>query len=223
MVLKVCCTTKTIRQIMHCMNEEVLIYEISYPLFSSSVFFKSVQRLNNYYRESALMFEKYCRTALYRMACESAYEAKEHGYTPIKFEVVQKFELTYNENCAISLYSDRYMFSGGAHGMTERFSDTFKLGGGLKRIELKALFEDNFNYKNYIIKEITKQISLGDSSAFFDNYEQNVKDCFNKNYFYLTDSGMAIYYQQYDIAPYSSGIPTFILPYEKNGAMPPKC
>lgn len=223
MILKADFTTKTIRQTMHSKNIPVLEYEISYPLFNSAVFFKSVQRLNNYYRENALLFERYCRTALYRMACESAHEANEHGYMPIKFEAVQNFTVTYNENCAVSLYFDRYMFSGGAHGMTERFSDTFELGGGSKRIEMNDLFADNFPYAEYVINEIIEQISMGDSSLYFDSYEQNIKDCFNKNNFYLTDSGLAVYFQQYDIAPYSSGIPTFILPYEKNGAMPPRC
>ncbi|MBR5156786.1 MAG: DUF3298 and DUF4163 domain-containing protein [Clostridia bacterium] len=223
MVLKAECTTKAIRQTMHFKNVEVLSYEILYPLFSSSIFFKGVQKINNYYRENAMLFEKYCRTALYRMACESAAEAMKNGYMPIKFDAVQSFTLTYNENCAISLYIDRYMFTGGAHGLTERVADTFELGSGAKRIELSDLFPDNFSYKPYITDAVIKQIKRAENGTYFDEYEQNVKECFNKNYFYLTDSGLLVYFQQYDIAPYSSGIPAFVIPYEKNGPMPPKC
>lgn len=32
---------------------------------------------------------------------------------------------------------------------------------------------------------------------------------------YLTDSGVAFVYQQYEIAPYAAGMPTFVIPYDK--------
>ncbi len=59
---------------------------------------------------------------------------------------------------------------------------------------------------------MNKQIAK-DPSGYFDNYPPLVAGTFNKNSFYCTDEGIVVYFQQYDIAPYSSGIPEFPLPY----------
>jgi hypothetical protein len=58
---------------------------------------------------------------------------------------------------------------------------------------------------------------------YFDNYEQLVSTNFKANNFYLSREGLVIYYQQYDIAPYAAGIPTFVIPYGPGGAKQPGC
>lgn len=44
---------------------------------------------------------------------------------------------------------------------------------------------------------------------YFDNTCNLVLDTFNPKSFYLLKDRVVIYFQQYDIAPYSSGIRTF--------------
>ena len=47
----------------------------------------------------------------------------------------------------------------------------------------------------------------------FDDYPELLRSTFQAGNFYLTPEGIVIYYQQYDIAPYSSGITEFLLPF----------
>ncbi len=225
MILKTEFDTKTMKQTMHFRDIPVLEYEIAYPEFRSAIFFKSTQKLNQYYRRKAFVFEKYCRTALYRMAAETAGEAIKRGFPVMKFEAVDHFSVTYNENCALSLYFDRYLYSGGAHGSTERSSDSWELSHYGSRIELAQLFPAHFPYESEITKSIISQIAqqIEQGAAFFEEYEQNVTDTFREENFYLTPEGLMIYFQQYDIAPYSSGLPQFLIPYQKDGPMPPRC
>jgi hypothetical protein len=137
-------------------------------------------------------------------------------------EAVQNFEVTYNENCALSLYFDRYIFTGGAHGTTERFSQSWELAGGGNRLSLSELFKKDFDDMGYIKKKVIEEIKK-DKEIYFDDFEQNVNDTLSKENFYITPKALAIYFQQYAIAPYSSGTPVFLIPYEKIGAMPPRC
>lgn len=225
MVLSVDYETKTLTQIKYFQNYPVLEYKISYPQFRSNYFFKSAQKMNQYYRREAIKFEIYCRTVLYRMAIELAEEQIKNGYPIMKFESYDSFKITYNENCALSMYSDRYIYTGGAHGTTQRSADTWTLNGGGSKISLKEIFPSNYPVRQRLEKDIVAQIEqqIANGGTYFENGEQNVSDTLHEENFYLTQQGLIIFFQQYDIAPYSSGIPTFLFPYQKNGPMPPNC
>lgn len=73
-----------------------------------------------------------------------------------------------------------------------------------------------------INNQISEQIQSGEN-YYFDNYEQNVEDTLNEDNFYITLLGLMIYFQQYDIAPYSSGIPQFLIPYSNKIIIRPRC
>ena len=61
-----------------------------------------------------------------------------------------------------------------------------------------------------ILKEINNQIAENKENYFQDSCNL-VLETFNPKNFYLAQNGIVIYFQQYDIAPYSSGIPTFLI------------
>ncbi|MPM61403.1 hypothetical protein SDC9_108261 [bioreactor metagenome] len=131
---------------------------------------------------------------------------------PIRvFEAMQVYKITYLHACIISVYFDRYQYTGGAHGNTVRTSQTWQLQRcGL--IPLKQLVRCPPDYKTYILKEVEAQIRK-ELEIYFENYKELIKQTFNENSFYATSKGIVVYYQQYDIAPYSSGIREFLIPY----------
>ena len=55
---------------------------------------------------------------------------------------------------------------------------------------------------------------------YFDDYKNLIIKNFNPHSFYMSPDGITIYYQQYDIAPYSTGIVEFTIPYTKIGWFP---
>ncbi len=133
------------------------------------------------------------------------------------YELIYDYTITYNENNIISLYFDNYIFSGGAHGSTTRTSQNWNMLYG-NQFTLDKLFPDNPNYLINILQNINKQIEENIQSGngqYFDNYCKLVLETFNtQNFYILSDSLFAIYFQQYDIAPYSSGIPVFEINYK---------
>lgn len=196
-------------------NKVVLKYKIVYPEMIESIFVVGKKAFNEYYLDKARKAQKYAENELYKMAVESYEYSVQNNYPVMQYELVSEYTVTYNELCVVSLYTDEYVFTGGAHGNTIRTSETWNLKTG-KIITLEELYPNNPNFKTDIIREINLQIaneiSLG-NNIYFDDYAELVVKNFNPKSFYLTPLGVSIYYQQYDIAPYSSGILNFVIDY----------
>lgn len=206
-------------------DEKLLNYTIKYPQFVCDNYKVFIYKLNEYYKIKNDMYQKVHLSELFQMSIADYENAIANDYPVRPYEVVTEYTVTLNQDCFISLYFDNYEYTGGAHGMTTRTSDTWSLEGR-KRLTLSDLFPDDFDYKKYlttdIINQINKEISEG-NNVYFDDYAKLVIENFNVNNFYLTPDGIVIYFQHYDIAPYSSGIRTFTIPYSENGVMKPSC
>jgi hypothetical protein len=208
---------------MYYKKELVLSYKIEYPSFSSDPF--QTNRLNHFYKMNALAFEQYCRQKLFRLAVKEYEYSVANGFPIRAYDAVLAYKITYNAHCTLSLYFDRYEYTGGAHGSTTRYSDTWDLQNN-RRIPLRQLFSRSIHYVHYIIKSIITQIEQQIKSGndiYFDDYENNVRKYFNPNKFYLTQQGVVIYFQQYEIAPYAAGIVEFTIPYSDPYVVKPSC
>lgn len=191
----------------------VLNYRIEYPEFVSDNYKKTIRAVNQFYKSEALALQNNFRTKLYQMAVDQYLFDIENGFPVRVFEALQIFQVTYNRACIISLYFDNYRYTGGAHGSTVRTSQTWNLKTG-QMIKLRELYKCSENYKSYIKKKIIEQIREN-PDIYFENYEELVEQTFDVNNFYCTPQGVVVYFQQYDIAPYASGIREFLLPYNK--------
>lgn len=114
----------------------------------------------------------------------------------------------YNINGSIlSIIMEYYSYLGGAHGITLRESMNIDTEKGVK-LQLKDLFKDKENYKQYILKNINSEISKNP-----ENYFSPKLDTFKENNFYLDEDGnLVIYFNQYEVAPYVAGIVEFKMP-----------
>lgn len=150
------------------------------------------------------------------------YKARQDENYPFNgYGAAQNYEITYNQNCFLSTYYDSYEFTGSAHGNTIRRSSTFRLSNGTL-VPLSYFVNGNFKVVTNEILKQAKQNAQSDPNSYFENYEQNIIKFFNPNSYYITQEGIVIYYQQYDIAPYAAGIIEFTIPYNLI-ANPPKC
>lgn len=210
---------------MHYGDTVVLHYKINYPQFCSLNFTSAICRMNRFYRDKAAAFQRYCETKLYQSAVKDYLYSVANGFPVRAYEALLVYTVTCNQDCIISLYFDEYQFTGGAHGNTVRSSQTWNLQTGC-RITLRQMFPYTENYKKFLIATINAQIAAqiqNGQNYYFDNYEQLVEATFRPSNFCLTQEGVAVYFQQYDIAPYSSGIPVFLIPYAQDGAILPSC
>lgn len=205
---------KTLKGELKYKNMVILTYRIEYPemIFSNYPFGRVI--FNRYNREKAISLEQYIKTELYENAKEVYEYNMANGYPIMVYEVILEYHITYNEDFIVSLYEDEYQFTGGAHGNTIRTSQNWDLRVG-RKLPLSYFYPNNPYYIINILKEINTQIKRQieeGKNQYFENYCELVLETFNLESYYVLPNAVAIYFQQYDIAPYSSGIPVFLIP-----------
>ncbi len=136
--------------------------------------------------------------------------AKQNDYPIRSYELVTRYQECYQNEKFLSMYLDYYQYTGGAHGMTERRPYNIDLTTG-KKLTLKELFQDNYDYKSIIDQEVRKQISLNPKDYF--SGDMGFKGIAEDRSFYIQEGFLVVYFGQYEIAPYSSGIREFKIPF----------
>ena len=216
---------RILQQDLYYKEHKVMSYTIKYPEFYSEEFALIVDKLNVLYRTNAKVYEKTLVNNFYQQAMVEYEYSIANGFPIRVFEVFVDYNITYNKNCTLSLYFDQYEYTGGAHGMTVRTSDTWDLIRS-RMMKLKDFFICDDAYQEYVITnisiQIAEQIAAGDD-MYFDDYFHLVRENFKPNNFYLVDEGIVIYYDLYDIAPYAAGIRTFLIPFRKGIVLEPSC
>lgn len=194
----------------------ILTYQIDYPSFETTCIKEAAERINAVYEREARAAEEYCRTILFERAKEQAGVIPPDQTSFLGYEWIITYQVTYNEGCVTSLYADHYSYMGGAHGSTLRTSDTwnFRTGERIMLSECFCLSDFDLLLRKELFQIIEEQIAgrlRTTPGSFFDDYPALLREHFHAENFYLVPEGLKIYYQQYDIAPYASGIPEFLI------------
>lgn len=204
---------------------ELLTLDVSYLQIDLENNLYAKNRINKYYKYEASHFVDYAATELRKNAFETYLYTSKNNFPFFAFEAVMKYYVSLNEACKLSTYSDQYQYSGGAHGNTVRSSINWNLNAGTI-IKMETLFYNNQDYVPLVIDQIiklaNKQISEN-QYLYFDNYKELIVKNFNSDNFYLKPTSLTIFYQQYEIGPYASGIIEFDIPYHNLGLSYPQC
>lgn len=192
-------------------NTVVLKYHIEYPeiVMDWQQNRNGIKKFNDYNLKMALQTQQKAENELYKEAIELYKYNKENGYPQMMYELYIEYQITLNQENAVSMYIDEYIFSGGAHGTTTRTSQTWNLMLG-KMVELYELYPNEPYFLLDILRKINREISENLENFFADPYPL-VVEYFNPESYYIDNGKVVIYFQQYDIAPYSSGIIEFTL------------
>ncbi|GGD76561.1 stalk domain-containing protein [Paenibacillus nasutitermitis] len=138
----------------------------------------------------------------------SAAEAAGDDFIP--YDITVKYEVqsdgSTRDNGYLSIKVLTYVFTGGAHGITR--ADTYNIHNAPKPslITLKDLF--GANYKTVINKKVKEVIAANPEDYFQDTF----KGISDDQTFYLQGNHAVILFQNYEIAPYSSGLPEIQIP-----------
>lgn len=209
-------TQRSIHNTLYCRDIPVLKYHIRYPSFTTTCSQEAAQSINLHYGDLANSMERYVQNILYPLAAESARYIQKNDPPFHSYEFNMSYKVTCSSGCMTSLYLEQYSFMGGAHGATVRTSDTWDFITG-RQLQLGDFYSSTPGYEKDIREWITYQISrilVNQPSAFFEDYVQRLHDSFKPENYYLSQDGLVLYFQQYDIAPYAAGLPEFTLPYE---------
>ncbi len=142
-------------------------------------------------------------------------ETKKTGDHFWKYDVTVDYAVHYNQNGILSLTIDNYQFTGGAHGGTERLPFNIDLNTG-EFLALQDLFTPGFAYQSIIDDEVGKEIAKY-TDGFFEG-EEGFNGIGDNRTYYLIPGYIVVYFAQYEIAPYSTGMPEFKIPMERFGA-----
>ncbi|MBR2566246.1 MAG: DUF4163 domain-containing protein [Paenibacillus sp.] len=124
---------------------------------------------------------------------------------PYGFET--SYVVTYNERGVLGLITQRYENYAGAHGMTYRTGHTFDLNTG-KELKLDDVLNNSKPMRETIGKKVGEQLKA--NAGYLNGYKGLNKD----QDYYVTPSGVVVFFQLYEYTSYAEGFPEFIFAYK---------
>ena len=110
-------------------------------------------RINTYFVHETNRFYNQVAAEFFNSAVEDYIYRTQMGYPFMPYEAVLNYTAALNEGCHLSMFFDQYVFTGGAHGNTLRFSETWDLRTG-RRLRLRDLFYPQESYRRKLLTEI---------------------------------------------------------------------
>ena len=119
---------------------------------------------------------------------------------------VADYEVFRSDMTIVSLTQKIYQFTGGAHGMTWQTGHTIDLVSA-QRLLLPDLFRTGSNYAERLNRFVREQGAAKNLPMW------EYKGIGTDSAFYLNDDGIVLFFQPYEVAPYSEGIVRMMIPY----------
>ncbi len=195
-------------------KEELLLScSVEYPHFISPELERQLKKINKEIKLEVAEYLNFCTDELFGNAVDQYIFSQTNRFPVRIFEALLTYQTKFLSDCILSLSFDKYEYTGGAHGSTIRYSQTFNIRDG-NALPLSAFIKNRCGCSAYIFDMMRAQIKR-EPAAYFENADRLVVSEFDKNNYYCVEHGIIIYYQQYAIAPYSSGIREFFIPFGK--------
>ncbi|WP_333638479.1 DUF3298 and DUF4163 domain-containing protein [Tissierella praeacuta] len=156
------------------------------------IYYPQIYGLENIYVEDRM--NNLILEAMYNQIAQQGYYENPETY------INGTWELKNNDKGILSLTLINYAFSGGAHGLTIVKGLTFDIKNG-RLYELKDLFKPESNYIKVLSEEVEEQIEDRNIQTL-----EEFKSIKPNQDFYIADLSLTIFFQEYEIAPYSYGI-----------------
>lgn len=150
-------------------------------------------------------------------------EAAKSAYISSANWVPYLYHITYSptriDHKVLSLFGNNVVFSGAGHPERTCVSASYDLLTGdiltLASIKTKEATAEQFC--NLVLAGLSE---MAEGDYLYDNYKKTVQQRFTKDAsqdedWYFTQTGLCFYFAPYEIAPYSSGVITVEIPYEK--------
>lgn len=123
------------------------------------------------------------------------------------------------DKTVLSLYGDKVIYSGTAHPDRFRVSASYDLDTG-DVLTLASIMTTEAKTDDFCKLVLEGLSTRAEGDYLYENYAEVVKQRFNTDAsldeaWYFTGNGLCFYFVPYEIAPYSSGVITVEIPYEK--------
>lgn len=176
---------------------------------------RTAKRIDRYYQLQGRSYLRYCENWLLPQAA-AEYQAALASSAPLAcFTADLTYRVTYNSGGLWSLYTQSREAGLPGRTLLTRRGDTWDLAAGYPAA-LSAFFPRRSAFKKRLLAvaeaEIQRQERAG-VSRYHESWRQDLRRNFNPQNFYLTEEGVALFYQMYAIAPAAEGVPVFLLPW----------
>ena len=172
------------------------------PQLENGLEAKKLQELNRHFRQFVFQaYDQFEQTAL-----ELRVDPKipDHMKRALTFHA--GFEVFRNDARFISLTQNRYQYTGGAHGMNWLTASNVNLQTG-RDDQLSDLFVTDADYRGFLNQFVRREGSKRNYPLWgFNGIRPDSS-------FYLTKEGIVLFFQPYEIAPYSEGVVRMLVPY----------
>ena len=183
---------------------------------------RSARRIHRFYRLQCRAYLRYCERQLFPRAaaeCRRSLEASQ----PLP---CCRAELTYHVTCCRdglwSLYTENRERVGSVREVLRR-GDTWDLRAGYP-LSLASFFPRKENFRATLLAlaeaEIRRQEAEG-TARYHEKWRRQLRRTFNRENYYLTDGGIALFWQMHALAPAAEGTPTFLLPWGEGRSLCP--
>ena len=191
-------------------NPEALEVNIVFPLVQDVKNKQVEEKINQIIQEDILNFKNQLQTE----SEEYLQSARNEEWEIRKYVAFVDYIIHYQKDDLLSLSINYYSYTAGAHGYTLERAYNYNLVNG-EEILLKDILKEKKDYIDIINQEIKRQIELSPQEYFSEfSVFQSISE---EQPFYLIEDGVVVYFGLYEIAPYSSGIRYFEIPYSLFG------
>jgi len=196
----------TISDIVIKEDYEVLEVDITIPVIQGLEDKSVEEKINQDIQEDILNF----KVELLTESEEYLKLAKSERWEIGKYEASAYYIVHYQKDNLLSLSIFYYRYTLGAHGSTWQKAYNLNLTTG-GSISLSDILKEKKDYEEIINQEIKRQIRQNPQAFFEDGAAfQSISP---EQPFYLIEDGIVVYFGLYEIAPYSSGIRYFKIPF----------
>ncbi len=138
---------------------------------------------------------------------------KENGLPIRQYVVNVNNTVHYNKDNILSVILHLYSYTGGAHGSSTDIPLNIDTNTGNNGV-IKDFLGNNENFDDIILKVIKDTVAKNPEMYFKESIDKLNKLPYNQK-FYLIDGAIVVYFDEYEIAPYVAGSPSFTIPLSK--------
>lgn len=200
----------------------VLTAALTLPQLSGST--HRTRRFNRYYRRIGKAYLAYCEQELAPRAAQQCRAAMERSAPWYTAHAVLRHTVALQRGELLSLYIDAKEDFGESSHFTIRRAETWDLGSCLP-MPLCEFFPAHTRIRKILLRfarEKAAQNMERGVAAYRENYRVLLRKYFSSRNFYLTESGLCLFYPMYSLGGAAEGIVSFAVPYnDENGPFLP--
>ncbi|NLJ33521.1 MAG: DUF3298 and DUF4163 domain-containing protein [Firmicutes bacterium] len=130
------------------------------------------------------------------------------------YSLHSRYEIPHNQDGLLSIVTENYQYTGGAHGMTFKTAYNVDLKQG-RLLHLRDFFPEGDNYLADIKAQIKEALNTAPESECYFPAAADTIDAYEGDFpFYIQGENIVIFFHPYELACYAAGFREFAIPWD---------